>query len=359
MLSSAAPFGRGKSDNSRPPRLRGLRIGVPIVAVLALTLAACSSSSPPKQSSKTNHNSTTTTTAPPSTGTTIPAAAGSKPAIPTTGSYLGSWVDASGKAAANEVQSGPATGNALSTAIAKPLGITNNFISWNQSLDLSTLQSESAAGTIPMVDWHCGALNTSVAAGSDDAVITKVAESLKSFGKPVFLRWYWEMNFTTDPQTAKQCLGTGGPAGFIAAWQHIWKIFQNVGATNVAFVWCPGGNNISTLAPQFYPGNQYVDWIAVDVYAVTQGSSFAKIVAPFYNQFSSDGKPLMIAETGAHQGVQSQYLQGVATSLPAQFPDIKAFLYFDGSGPRGDWSLDSNGLAAFKVLANSSYFSPT
>ena len=50
------------------------------------------------------------------------------------------------------------------------------------------------------------------------------------------------------------------------AFQRIWTIFHQVGATNVGFVWSVSTARHNTpLDPAaFYPGNRYVDWIAAD-----------------------------------------------------------------------------------------------
>lgn len=280
------------------------------------------------------------------------------------GAYLGAWVNAQGKASQAASQRGPADVASFEAAIAKPLKISNVFISWKQPVPAAALQQEAAKGTISMLDWHCGDADTAVAAGSDDGLIKAAADALRSVGHPIFLRWYWEMAFQTDPQTAV-CRGTGPAteqaAAYVAAWKHIWTVFQQEGATNVAFVWCPGGNGITTKAVPYYPGDQYVDWIAVDEYALNPAttSTFAQIMKPFYDRWSAEGKPLMVAETGALAGTQTAFLQGAASALQSQFPDLKALLYFDGSGPRGNWSLDPNGLTEFKSLASSSFFSPT
>ena len=59
------------------------------------------------------------------------------------------------------------------------------------------------------------------------------------------------------------------PASFIAAWRRVYRIFAQVGATNVRWVWCPTGWGFGKgLAERFYPGSAYVDWIRA---AVTTG----------------------------------------------------------------------------------------
>jgi hypothetical protein len=266
-------------------------------------------------------------------------------------------VNPKGLAANSSVQSGPANNASLESAVGGPLGILHNYIKWTDPIPVASLQQEATQGTIPILDWHCGALDSAVSSGQEDSIITQAAQQLKAFGKPIFLRWYWEMNFTKG-SAAKQCLGSSGASGYVAAWQHIWTIFHQVGATNVAFVWCPGNTKISTLAANYYPGNSYVDWIGDDSYALRPSATFADVISAFYGRWAQAGKPLMVGETGALPANQVSYLQSVATGLASQFTAIKALVYFDGSGPRANWSLQPAGLSEYRALAKSSFFSP-
>jgi hypothetical protein len=274
------------------------------------------------------------------------AGAASKPLVPAQGAYLGAFVSAT-------TQRGPTTVAGLGRAIGRPLGFAHQFLGWKMTVPVAAMQQEEAQGTIPLVDWHCGGTDRAVAAGKYDSVIVNVATALKSVGSPVFLRWFWEMNLTGS-RTHAAC-NPGAPSRYVAAWQHIWTIFQSVGATNVAFVWCPGRTDV-TLAPQYYPGNQYVDWIGVDGYADNPSATFAKIFSPFYQLFVADGKPMMVAETAAPYGVQATYLKAAAAELPTEFPAIKAIGYFDHNARYGSWAFGQDGLSAFKAMAQSAYF---
>ena len=168
-----------------------------------------------------------------------------------------------------------------------------------------------------MISWGRNDTNMNVVAGKDDAYITSYAQALKSYGKPVFLRWFWETNFLasqggSDTQyRANKCINSGGSAGYISAWQHIWSKFHSVGATSVAFVWCPGLGGKGSFT-SFYAGDNYVDWIAIGGYDRKHQSNtaFATVFTPFYKEFSSHNKPLMVGETGA-TSAQVAFLQGM------------------------------------------------
>jgi beta-mannanase len=215
---------------------------------------------------------------------------------------------------------------------------------------VADLAAITANGSIPLLDWGCADNGTQVASGADDEQITAYAQALKAFGKPVFLRWCWEMNLVeSHPEV-------GGPSGFVTAWVHIWTLFHQVGATNVSFVWCPALTGVDP-AP-YYPGNPYVDWIGVDGYDRSGTSTFADIFSAFYQQWAGHGKPMMVAETGSASADQADYLQSVGSGMPT-LPQFKAIVYFDAGGPAANWQLQGSGLAAFGVLARDPYFNPT
>jgi hypothetical protein len=280
------------------------------------------------------------------------SAALAKPAIPSSGAYLGAWVDPEGLPSlggASEIQQLPR----FNDQIGKKLAILHLYLQFTDSFPTTTLAAIEQNGSIPLVDWACVNV-TQIAQGAYDAQITSYAQSFLSFGQPVFLRWYWEMNLNT---TAHQpCRGFNRGAAYIAAWQHIWNIFQQVGATNVAFVWSPnaGGDG----AP-YYPGDAYVDWIAGDNYDRDHSgaSSFKESFNAFYNQWVGR-KPLMVAETGATAIDQYLYIQSIGKVVPRTYPQFKAVMYFDAPGMApSNWSFDGNGIAAFKALADMPYFS--
>ncbi len=218
---------------------------------------------------------------------------------------------------------------------------------WRLPAPTANLNAVAANGSLPLLDWGCTVSGTEVASGADDTQIAAYARSLKSFGRPVLLRWCWEMNLVQAHQEV------GGPSAFVSAWRHIRTVFEQVGATNVAFVWCPA---LSGADPAlYYPGDAYVDWIGVDGYDRSGTGSFAGLFAAYYSQWVRRGKPMIVAETGSPPSNQVAYLDSVATDLPS-LPEFKAVVYFDAPGPGGTWELSGAGLTAFAALARNPYF---
>lgn len=316
--------------------------------------------------------------------------------VPTTGVYLGIWVDpnqASGEESATENLEG-----------AAPKGIGRSFPlhliyqGWGDIAAMlhngvfqpnGALQGDITHGRVPVISWSCdGSASNSnhlIAAGDagEDAVIMATAQALKQYPGPVMLRWFWEFNQLNKNQS---CRGDSGgkptPAvynDFIGAWQHIYNVFQSAGATNVVFVWNPGsystGGNEDPHG--YYPGNAYVDWLAVDTYQNRTTSTFVQDFDLFYNDFSQSqfgGKPLMVGENGSpnysqyNVEAQATYLEGVVAAIGAgRYPMLKAYDYFDSQGTdtKGNfntWVLDDDngrgngGLAQMGVLAASASF---
>jgi hypothetical protein len=348
-----------------------------VLVATAIACAACGSSSGPSATPKITTPTSTAPTAPvtsPSetspTQTSAPATstALAPPPVPVTGAYLGAYVDPGTAGGTKGTAAETSVLPVFNQQIGKSVGIVHVYTPWREAAPIAEVSAISANGGIAMLDWGCGDADTSVAAGADDSTITAFAQALKTYGKPVFLRWFWEMNFLAgqakNPDSPTNvrlntCISSGGAAGYVAAWQHIWNVFQQVGATNVAFVWCPGLDGAAAPS-MFYPGNQYVNWIAVDAYDRNHSgaSAFSSLFSSFYQQWSPNGKPIMIGETGATSVDQVAYLQGMLAAMPS-FPDIKAVVYFDAVGPAGNWTLAGAGLTEFSDLLNSPTFQPT
>src|SRR5256885_267208 len=232
----------------------------------------------------------------------------------------------------------------------EPWGDT--FPTWRQPWDFSN-------GRIPMISWGKQRADV-VLSGADDAYIAARADGIKALGKPVFLRWFWEMDFSDNLAYSQS------PAAYVAAWRHIHAIFTARGATNVAWVWCPNASSFTTgSAQRYYPGDDTVDWICADGYNFSPDSpyrEFEPIFAGFYAWASQRPKPLMIGEYGdqsAGPGQRAAWLDAAHAALVQKFPRLLAVVYFH-SNSEHDWTLydEPDALAAFRRMALDPYFNP-
>ncbi len=141
--------------------------------------------------------------------------------------------------------------------------------------------------------------------GMWDNNIRTMANILRATNRPVFLRFGYEFDGPYNKYD---------PTAYRAAWQRMVNIFRgaNVGgqqiqpANNVAFVWHSAG--LYTLNNQpisaWYPGDEFVDWVAVSWFAYASAGDTNTAVNARQNvkNFAqSHGKPLMIAEAAPKQ----------------------------------------------------------
>jgi len=225
---------------------------------------------------------------------------------------------------------------------------TEPFPSWREEWHLDR-------GRIPMISWN-GTSTEAINDGVHDRLIADRADAVRAIGRPVFLRWFWEMDGDKKADIA------GDPAAYVAAWKRIHGIFTERGAVNAAWVWCPNATAFDVdAAEQWYPGDAYVDWVCADGYnwppgrPAAQWETLAEIFAAFHDWGTARGKPMMIAETGVQErdrGEKAEWLADVPRQLRDDLPGVRAFVYFD-SDTIHPWWLDSTprSLDAFRGLA--------
>lgn len=231
------------------------------------------------------------------------------------------------------------------------------YLKW-QPCGVDALGSDSFNAT-----WEPYGL-THIVAGEFDTWITGFAKALAAARTHVLITFGHEMNGGWYPWG----FGKGGnpantPALFAQAWQHVWTIFQKVGANQFAS-WVWDVNVSSRDDPSYaaaYPGDPYVDWIGWDGYneANVPFTQFRDLFSADYATLTalSKTKPLLVAETGCRSRTtnppdpvhaQADWLAqllevggytGTGLSL---FPRVHALIYWDKDGGSfGDFRLSA------------------
>jgi Glycosyl hydrolase family 26 len=244
---------------------------------------------------------------------------------------------------------------------------------WQQPFAAQPLELTRARGAIPLMDMGSnGASLAEIASGAKDSYLVSWAKAVRSYEKPFFLRWDWEMNGTWFQWGAE---AAANPALFKSAWRHFHDVVEAQGATNVTWVWCPNVRfTESTPLTYLYPGDEYVDWTCADGY--NRGSNpikssgwtkFYPLFSPTYSSLLNlaPEKPVMIAETASTElgGSKAQWIaDAYSTQLPIKFPKVKAISWFNWNIPVGesrwDWPIESSESAqtAFSNVISSPYF---
>ena len=167
------------------------------------------------------------------------------------------------------------------------------------------------------------------------------------------------------------------PSLYIKAYRYIADILKKNGAVNVKFIWCP--NSISTPQESWnyfidaYPGNDYVDFIGLDVFngtgqeGIPQWRSFRHEAMDTYSLITINypDKPLLICETACRERLpeekgyftgKSDWIRGQAEALKSDMSKFRLLVWFNETPPFKVNSSPVSFGAFFKYFWMDSYF---
>lgn len=190
-----------------------------------------------------------------------------------------------------------------------------------------------------------------IVTGKYDGTLKKFAAGAKAYGKPVFVSFGHEMNGWYP--------WSGDPKLYISAYQYVYNKINKAGATNITWVWCPTLDNGNMMS--YYPGNNYVDWVAVDGYNTEDygapWTSAEFLFADSISQLEKLNKPVMIGEMACDANTdydqvtrKPQWLYSATDHLSKKVKTgstdnlIKGIVYFnmdkvEGGAPK-EWAVD-------------------
>jgi hypothetical protein len=192
-----------------------------------------------------------------------------------------------------------------------------------------------------------------VAAGKYDRYIDDWALAARSFGGELSIRFAHEMNGNWYPWS----MAANGQNGkiWIAAYKRVVSRFRKIGASNVRWVWCFNAESVPNVpwndAFAAYPGDEWVDAIAIDGYnfgnttAHSKWQSFSEIFREPYQRVLRDfpRKPIYIAETGSATtgGDKVKWIKEMDVALRGPFNKIESVTWFEAA-KEADWRLLSS-----------------
>ncbi len=247
------------------------------------------------------------------------------------------------------VWSGMAPIYELETNLGQRLDIVHWFMSWNNSWDENLVNSASQGGRLPMISWEAvGAPLEEIAAGHYDSYIQSWAEGIKAHEGLVYLRPFPEMNGEWTPWN-------GQPELFVAVWRRMVTIFDEAGTQNVRWVWAPNVTDEpridSNLMELYYPGEAYVDVLALDGYnwgtsrTWSEWTRFEDVFAQPYERIAKLGnQPIWLAEVASSEdgGNKAQWISEMFESTA--FPRLEALVWFN-EDKETSWNVDSSDAA--------------
>lgn len=285
----------------------------------------------------------------------------------------------------------------FNTDAAKPLAVVNLFSSFGQDWGGLAIQASNIVSrkATPLITWMPSIssrpdanLLGEISSGQWDGYIDGWINSLKLWQasypadqKPtVLLRFAHEFNGNWYPWS-------NDPDGLKTAWRYLHNRFAQAGVTGVEWVWC--ANNVSVDnyndITRYYPGNDVVNWTALDGYnwgsnySFTQWKGFAEVFSSPYTTLVTNypDKPVLLAEVAsaepqdlpnADYGMtgndsdagqsKAVWVQDMYTRILAEYPAIRAVTWFN-TNKELSWALNgagNTGLAAYNTaIADSRY----
>jgi hypothetical protein len=190
--------------------------------------------------------------------------------------------------------------------------------------------------------------------GLHDEELTRWAQDIRSYGKPVYLTilLHADKNWSLSSGVANG----GIPQDISAAWIHVQNVFRAAGANNVAWVWAPA----DPIHSQPYdPPMSRIDAVLQSFinYPGTKWGEPAQIIQQLKQKYQ--GKPIFIEASVSGPSVQKAAWLAKLEQAVAANPQVYALLYHEG-GPDlnanaadiASWSLasDPDSLAAMRKL---------
>jgi endoglucanase len=207
--------------------------------------------------------------------------------------------------------------------------------------------------TISLADIAAGKYDSYIKAAADQARGLPFSEIMLRFGHEMNGNWYgW----------------SGDPTNFVAAWRHVVSVFRAEGANNVKFVWSANVDNGSYPFAAYFPGDDYVDYTALDGYnwgtagiGVNRWQTLEQVFSSSYTQLTQlSTKPVILTETASSEagGDKAAWIkEGFLKTIPQKFPRVSAVVWFDRNKEE-DWRIDSSpaSLNAYREVVASSLY---
>lgn len=138
--------------------------------------------------------------------------------------------------------------------------------------------------------------------GCYDKVLKKFAKWAKSVNRPIYLRIGYEFDGVHNELD---------PDDYVKAYTYIVDYFRSKNVDNIAYVWHSYAAEPYQGYPisQWYPGDDYVDWVAISVFGHAYNSDFGPRTDKVLDFARQHSKPVMIAESNPVNGIDTDNTQ--------------------------------------------------
>lgn len=258
---------------------------------------------------------------------------------PAYGCYVGGFIDRDerlGRAFVDENHQKHYAPSEFSGVVRKKHASVFCYCSYGRPFPARWVAHLRSYGVAPHIAWEP---NGGLAAVRDDAYLRSFAEAAARARCPIFLRFASEMNGDWTRYG-------GNARAYKEKWALVKRVMERY-APNVAMVWCVNCIPEKPIA-DFYPGDDLVDWVGVNFYAVPFRDNDVK--RPGLHENPADSlkyvyglyagrKPIQVCEFGASRVSavdrkdRSEWaaskIRQLYAALPRIYPRVKAINIFD------------------------------
>ena len=250
---------------------------------------------------------------------------------------------------------------------ARTAGAPVSMYEWYQSweggvpFDAARADAARARGALPVLTWepwapeagpHQPAYSLArIVEGAYDDYIVAFAGQVRGWGGQLGVRFLHELNAAHYPWGAGVNGNTAEEA--VAAWQHVRRVFAAEGVENAVWIWCVNVHAEGTTAfADLYPGDDAVDWVALDGYnggtALPWGgwrTPREVFGASLHELRALSERPLFLTEVGSAEqgGSKATWIRQLFDLVAEE--GIRGLIWFQYD-KEADWRVQSTPAAA-------------
>jgi len=242
----------------------------------------------------------------------------------------------------------PAEFDAVSRDLGAKIGLLPLTQQWGPfettPFPYEILRASRLKGAVPLLRWEPRAstfprfaknprlryddrIFSAVLNGTFDDYLVAFATKVRDFGDPILICLAPGADSPDQPWA-----GPGGDSGqnFAEAWDYIVAIFNQVGATNVGWVWQPA--SVRAFETHF-PSRTNVDWIGVPTLNTGKlgggaWRSFADIYRPYHDKAAPLHLPVLLSDFGTSEagGDVVKWWHTAFAGIRGDFPEIRGLV---------------------------------
>jgi hypothetical protein len=255
---------------------------------------------------------------------------------PATGCYLGAFIDRDDNIGMTLLDNRQMHGSILGfeQRVGRSHASYYTYLSYGTPFPRQWVASLKADGAIPHISWE----PRDIASVRDDRYLEDFVAQARDADWPIFIRFACEMN-------GEWTRYHGHPREYIRAFRTVYTAFRK--APKAALIWCPDAQPAEGI-DDYYPGDDYCDWVGVNLYNVMYldddkkrpGDSIhpTDLLDPIYQKYSAR-KPIAICEYAASHyshldpAPRPEFavhrIEEFYTALQTSYPRVKMIDWYD------------------------------